>query len=421
MSYTGNTFSRIAQTIEGNQGEFVYVTTDASTVFTAAGYVSDASIRGLKAGDTVWVINPSTGQSVQCYATFSGTVATLVSNAPPSFGANFRNVLDGGDFTVNPFQRNIPGLASGGILSTAITNTAGYFADRWFAVSGSASGSVLMAAVADTSLTGFSQALQVYRSSASTNTALITFGQVVESLDVIKLQGQTVTFSFYAKALATFSALNSTVNVQIVTGTGTASNQTVANYLAGSWTGQANTLNTTQALTTTYGRYQFTATIPSTATQLAVIISWNPVGTASGATDGIQVQGLQLEIGAVASLFEHRDVQVELEICQRYAWVIAEPANGVLVGSGTTLGANVQNFYMATPVQLRAAPTVTLSAGSFKVAVGAAYAAATTLAAGATHTVNAISITSANTASAGVGALLGGGGGSGWILASADF
>ena len=32
--------------------------------------------------------------------------------------ANFRNLIDGGDFSINPFQRNVPGIASGGVIST---------------------------------------------------------------------------------------------------------------------------------------------------------------------------------------------------------------------------------------------------------------------------------------------------------------
>ena len=44
--------------------------------------------------------------------------------------ANFRNLIDGGDFSINPFQRNVPGLASGGVISTAIAATPTYFADQ---------------------------------------------------------------------------------------------------------------------------------------------------------------------------------------------------------------------------------------------------------------------------------------------------
>src|SRR5271157_2407911 len=58
--------------------------------------------------------------------------------------ANFRNLIDGGDFSINPFQRNIPGLVS---ATQPISTTPTYFADRFFAV-GSATSAILMAAVA---------------------------------------------------------------------------------------------------------------------------------------------------------------------------------------------------------------------------------------------------------------------------------
>lgn len=329
-----------------------------------------------------------------------------------------RNLLDGGDFTTNPCQRNIPGLASGGILSAAIANTPTYFADRWFAVGG-ASSAALMALVADTSLAGFSQALQVYRQSGNANTAQISFGQVLESLDTIKLQGQQITFSFWAKALAGFTSVAGELLVQIIYGTGT--NQSAANLVAGTWTAQTTLLNVVQQISGAMTRYSFTATLPTNATQLAVLISFTPVGTA-GANDGFQVQGLQLEAAGSASNFEHRDIEVEYGLAQRYCLVIPEPANGVVVAEGgCNVAANSQVFLIDMPTLMRAAPTVTVSVGSFKVAAAAAAAAATGLAAGATHIPTAITLTSTLTETVGLNASLQGGGGNGYIIASADF
>src|SRR5271166_4351012 len=57
--------------------------------------------------------------------------------------ANLRNLIDGGDFSINPFQRNIPGLATGGVITTPISATPTYFADRFFAV-GAAGSAILM-------------------------------------------------------------------------------------------------------------------------------------------------------------------------------------------------------------------------------------------------------------------------------------
>ncbi|HLH96434.1 MAG TPA: hypothetical protein VKW08_15065 [Xanthobacteraceae bacterium] len=329
---------------------------------------------------------------------------------------NFINLLDGGDMTTNPFQRNIPGLASAGTITTPITSTPTYFADRWFMVGG-ASSSILASVIADASIAGFNQSLQMTRSSGNANTAALSLGQVLESADCVRCQGQELTFSFWARAAANYSG--GPLTVQLVAGTGL--NQSAASLVAGTWTGQANIINTTQTLTGTMTRYQFSGLVPSTATQLGVLLSWTPSGTA-GAADGIILNGFQLEIGNLASPYEHRDVQVELEICQRYAWVIPEPGAGVIVGvGGAVASANNQVFYLATPVQLYKAPSVSVSAGSFKVAAAAAAAAATGLAAGSTHTPNAISLVSTLTETVGLAATLQGGGGSGYVIASADF
>jgi hypothetical protein len=341
----------------------------------------------------------------------------------------FRNVLDGGDFTVNPWQRNIAGLASGGVISSAISNTVTYFADRWFAVGGSSS-AILMAQVTESSIPGFGYSLKLSRQSSNSNTATINFGQVIESLDTVRLQGKQITFSFYAKQGANYSG--GALTVQVIYGTGT--NQSASSAVAGTWTSQGYVINTTQSLSTSMTRYSFSAIVPSSATELAVLLSWTPSGTA-GSDDSITLNGLQLEVAGTAVVaggtttyapsptnFEHRDIQVELEMCQRYCYVISEPAAGVIVGvGGAVASANNQVFYMALPVQMIKAPTVTVSAGSFKVAAAAAAAAASGMAAGSTHTVNAISITSTLTETVGLSATLQGGGGSGYVLASADF
>ena len=341
--------------------------------------------------------------------------------------ANFRNLIDAGDFTVNPWQR--------GTSFTGITNTATYTADRFFAVGG-ASSSISVSQQAVTAIPGFSQALQFGRASANTNTAAISLGQVLETGDCIRLQGQTVTLSFWAMAGANFSG--TALNVALHYGTGT--NQSAANLIAGSWTTQSYPALTpgqsngtagvagvygtgtpaSQPLTVGWARYTFTGTLPNTATQVAAVLSYTPVGTA-GAADYVQFMGLQLEIGAQASPFEHRDIQVELEIAQRYCYVINEPASGVVVGAGQNTSSSAQLIYIPFPTQMVKAPTVTVSGTpSWKVNL-AGTATAVTMAAGSTHTPNAMSLTGGATGTAGQACMLQGGGGSGVIVASADF
>lgn len=109
-----------------------------------------------------------------------------------------------------------------------------------------------------------------------------------------------------------------------------------------------------------------------------------------------------------------------LEDCQRYAWIIGEPASGVVIGAGQNTSASSQLFYLASPVQMLKAPTVTVSPGTFKTNQAGA-STATTITPGATHTVNAISINGNSAGVSGQATMLTGGNGTGWIIASADF
>ena len=247
--------------------------------------------------------------------------------------ANFRNLVDGGDFSINPFQRNIPGLASGGVIATPVAATPTYFADRFFAAGG-ASSAILMAATPDASVTGFNQSLKVSRQSGNSNTAVINLGQVVETFDSLRCQGQTVTLSFWARAGATFSG--GALTVQLIAGNGV--NQSAASLIARTWTGLSSVVSAQQGLTSAMTRYQFTGAVPASASQLGVLLSFTPSGTA-GVDNSISINGVQLEIGPSASPFEHIDAQVTLEICQRYAWAIPEPGAGSANEQNLTLNA----------------------------------------------------------------------------------
>jgi hypothetical protein len=362
---------------------------------------------------------------------FSDLIASGAFPVAGNPSSNFRNILDGGDFTVNPWQRNVPGIATAGALASALTaTTPTYLADRFFG-SSTASTSLQMTLTADTTIPGFTQSLLHSRSTGSGVSPLL-FGQVVEPWDVYKCQGQQVTFSFYARAAATYSG--GPLSVSLPFGTGTIANSTAANMITGSgWTNQANVPLTnvatgsaasSVALTSAMTRYAFSGICPVNATELGVLLGWTPTGTASGATDGIYFGGMQLEIGGL-SPFEHRDIQVETEICQRFAWVIPEGSvSGAQIGAGHCPTTSSASIYLAAPVQFRAPPSVSVIKGGFQMVSGAVLstaAAFTSPAAG--HTQNSITILGTmNAVTAGAGAVLQGtGANTGSIVASADF
>ena len=330
-----------------------------------------------------------------------------------------RNLVEGGSFTVAPWQR--------GTAFTGITSTATYTADRFFAVGGASSSiSVSRQAITAGSLPGFGYALQFGRAAANADTAAIKLGHVLETSKSIRVQGQPLCLSFYGIAGANFSAAGSALTVTVYGGTST--NDTAANMVAGSWSGQTTLYTGPVAITNTAWGTRFVVnngnagiTVPATVTQLGFVFSYAPVGTA-GANDWVQLAGIQLEAGIYPSLFEHLDAAFVLEQCQRFALQINEPAVGVLVAmGGVTVAANNQKYLIPLPVQMIKAPTVTVSAGSFKMAAGTTVAAATGLAAASTHTPQAISLVTTVTQTAGQASHLEGGGGSGYLLASADF
>jgi hypothetical protein len=441
MPYTTGTLTYLAGgPVEGAWKLWEYTTADTLAQVTAPGYITDATFKGMTLGDFVIVVNQAIpqGHILQVQSLAAGTLSTPGAAslaAPAGVGgpqlALPRNVIDGGDFTTNPWQR--------GSSFTGIASTLTYTADRFFAVGGAAS-SIAVSQVAAAGVPGFAQALQFGRAGGNAGTAVISLGQVVESLDSIRLQGQTVTLSFWAQAGANWSPANGVLNVLLASGTGI--NQSAASLTAGAWTGYTpltltpqqnlspNTspgaavltpaANIAQQITAGWQRYSFTAAVPAACTQLGVMFNASPAGVA-GAADYVQLTGVQLEPGAQATPFEHRDIELELALAQRYFFSIPEPAPGVIVGAGMVAGAASEIIFIPLPVQMRAAPTVTVSAGSFKFNLAGTPTAVGTFAPGSTHTPNYISVTGTASGTPGQGALLQGGGGTGFIQASADF
>jgi hypothetical protein len=177
----------------------------------------------------------------------------------------------------------------------------------------------------------------------------------METSDSLRFAGQTITFSFYARAGANYSPTSSLLGLRLGSGTGTDQN-----FLTGGYTGNVNLIDTTQTITTTWTRYSFTVAVGSTANELGLFFYSTPTGTA-GANDWYEITGVQVELGSVATTFKRAGggtIQGELAACQRY-YVRFNAGNGYgnVANSGYTVSATQVNAFVLFPTQLRTIPT----------------------------------------------------------------
>lgn len=89
-------------------------------------------------------------------------------------------------------------------------------------------------------------------------------------------------------------------------------------------------------------------------------------GSITGGTDTIiefgqgTVSNVQLEIGTIATPFEHRPYAVELALCHRYFWS-SGVFQGATVAVGQAFSSSTLGFVLSLPVAMRAAPTWSVS------------------------------------------------------------
>ncbi len=312
-------------------------------------------------------------------------IQSINSGITPASMGSFqtpRNFLDNGAFLVQ--QR---GTGAVTCAQNSAATTAAYGADRWVCDANVASGAGNMQIVTSspTLPPGFSAEMKLWRASGALTQPICAW-QAVPTAEATALQGQQVVFSAYMQALAGLAADNgNAATLVILTGTGSdqgflGTSWTASPAITPAWTGIATTLSSNVTLTTSWARYQATAFIPMTATEIAVGVCFTPTATGAGTTDGFAFTGLQLEQGAVAGPFEFRKIEDETARAQRYFYAVSEPAGASGIGmSGNAVTTTTCNTNLAFPVPMRAAPTFTalgtaLGSGTWKIN----YAATTT-------------------------------------------
>jgi hypothetical protein len=264
-------------------------------------------------------------------------------------------------FLFRPFSKNATingamdiwqrGTSFNSLLSTLI-----YTADRYYSYRGGlAAGLTVSRQVTGdtTNLPNIQYAARLQRDSGNTSTAQVLFLSDWESVNSIPLAGKQVTFSFYARAGADYSAASGAFNGILITGTGT------DQALRTGYTGQSSAISVGATLTTTWQRFQGTATLASNVTQIGLNFNFTPVGTA-GANDYVDVTGLQIEAGSQVTPFSRNGASIEAELaaCQRYYYLVSAAAAGnPLAGIGFAQSTTIFDAQLNVPVSMRIVPS----------------------------------------------------------------
>jgi hypothetical protein len=296
---------------------------------------------------------------------------TIVADSSTSTGLRYT----AGNPIPNPTLNSCFDIWQRGTSFTPANST--YTADRWaYFGQNSTNFTVERVATGDTTNLPFIQyAARLKRASGATSTNQQYLIQSFESANSIPFAGKTVTYSFYARAGANYSATSNALFAYIATGTGTDQNA-----LSG-YTGSATPISTTVTLTTTWQRFTITGSLAATTTELATAFIYTPSGTA-GANDYFEVTGVQIDIGSVALPVRRNGgtIQGELAACQRYYYRNTTNASYPYTRFGSNFATSTTVAYpiVQLPVTMRTAPT-SIEYANLGLADGAAPIAITSL------------------------------------------
>jgi hypothetical protein len=174
--------------------------------------------------------------------------------------------------------------------------------------------------------------------------------------DVRTFAGQTVTFSFWAKASTNTSIQNMQIDQNFGSG-GSAINYNAFN----------NGAITSFSLTTSWQRFTVTGQMVSVAGKTIGTGSYLRVFLAlpANATFTIDTWGWQLESGSVATPFTTASGSIggELALCQRYYYVVAQGATDLTICNGYAIATTQCEGVVSYP-QMRTAPALVASTGT---------------------------------------------------------
>jgi hypothetical protein len=294
----------------------------------------------------------------------SGVVATTapITNSGTSTAANIgldyislqygQNAIMNGAFEIN--QRNF----------TSLTNAVSlYTFDRWQVFSAGTGTSIytnqsFLPGELESEGAGSGSFIRIATSGQSGTDVSTQMHQHIEN--VRTFAGQTVTYSFWAKANSGTPKL--AVEFRQYFGTGGSS---INNHYAGQVT-----------ISTSWARYSVTTTIPSISDKVVVESGQNSLragiwfsgGSNSDSRHGslgiqnntFEIWGVQLEAGSVATPFKRHapNIQAELAACQRYYVRFSNTGAFAFYGIGRSFSTSNYDVFVNLPVPMRTIPTV---------------------------------------------------------------
>jgi hypothetical protein len=117
-----------------------------------------------------------------------------------------------------------------------------------------------------------------------------------------------------------------------------------------------------EALADGWVRYSYTFTLPANATgNLTIGNEFNPT---NGVTFSLAITKIQLELGSVATDFEHRSYGEELALCQRYYYEITDagtPGYSAILRATSGSGTQQYSQEIFFPVIMRGTPMVVIT------------------------------------------------------------
>lgn len=239
---------------------------------------------------------------------------------------------------------NLPGLqnvmaANGSFLvwqrglSIAVPGaTTAYTADRWYLATGATEASVV-AAVPDLS-TGLTPncAAKITRNSGQTGVAAMAFGYPLDTDEVYRMRGNTLSFSCAVKSGANWSPTSGTLTVTAAFGTGAAGKRGGGFAAETVVLTMATNLLVSSARTVISGAS--TLTVPTNASQGELQFTWTPTGTA-GLDDSISIDECCLVLGSLVQSYADIPFQINLDMCKRHFQKTFPYATAPAQGAGT--------------------------------------------------------------------------------------